>query len=149
MPQRRPSHVRWNAYHWRWIRLAPILKRRAVGWQTYLALWSTHRAKLLAQRSSSSLRNADSVTTTWVLVCQQLEKSNPQAIALLKLLAFLHPEGISEDILREGSALLGPELAAVMGDPWQMNEVIRESLRFSLLRRDAKSHALRMHRLFQ
>jgi tetratricopeptide (TPR) repeat protein len=125
------------------------LEETGCGAETYLALWSTNRPKLLAQRPTSSLRNSESVAATWLFSFSELEKSKPQAIDLLKVMAFLHPDAIPEEVLSAGSDLLGPELAAVVGDPWQLNEVIREAIKFSLLRRDAKSRALRMHRLFQ
>src|SRR5262249_15862824 len=125
------------------------LEETGCGLDSYLALWSKNRSKLLAQRATSSLRDSDSVTATWLLSCSELEKSKPQAIELLKLAAFLHPNAIREDVGSAGSELLGPELATIVGDPWQLNEVIRETIKFSLLRRDAKSRGLRMHRLFQ
>jgi len=125
------------------------IEETGCGVETYLALWSTNRPKLLAQRPTSSLRNSESVAATWLLSFSELEKSKPQAIELLKLMTFLHSDAIPEEVLSAGSELLAPGLAAVLGDPWQFNDVIRESIKFSLLRRDAKTRALRIHRLFQ
>ena len=115
----------------------------------YRALWLTHRAELLAQAPMSSLRNSESVAKTWSLSFAELKKNKPAAIDLLKLLAYLHPDAISEDVLRDGSSALKTDLAAVLGDPWEINNVVREAIKLSLLRRDAKSRALRMHRLLQ
>ena len=39
------------------------------------------------------------VTTTWSLSFQKLDEANPAATALLRLCAFLAPEGIAEEIL--------------------------------------------------
>jgi len=115
----------------------------------YRALWLTHRAKLLAQAPMSSLRNSESVAKTWSLSFAELTKNKPVAVDLLKLLAYMHPDAISEDVLRDGSSALKADLALVLGDPWEINNVVREAIKLSLLRRDAKSRALRMHRLLQ
>lgn len=116
---------------------------------SYRTLWATHRAELLAQAPSSSLRNSESVAKTWSLSFTELQKNKPVAIDLLKLLAYLHPEAISEELLRDGSAALESDLAVILRDPWELNNVIREATKLSLLRRDAKSRGLRMHRLLQ
>ena len=125
------------------------IEETGCGLEGYCTLWSSHRVKLLAERASSSLRNSESVAGTWLLSFSELAKSQPQSVALLRLLAFLHPDAVPEEVLSNGSALLGPDLAAVVADSWRLNEVIRDAIKFSLLRRDAKSKALRMHRLLQ
>ena len=125
------------------------IEETGCGLESYFALWSSHQVKLLAQRSSSSLRNSDSVAGTWRLCFEELAKSQPQSIALLRLLAFLHPDAVPEEVLSEGNALLGPELGAAIADAWRRSEMIRDAIKFSLLRRDPKSKGLRMHRLLQ
>ena len=125
------------------------IEETGCGLDAYCALWSSHRIKLLAERSSSSLRNSGSVAGTWLLSFDELAKSQPQSVALLRLLAFLHPDAVPEEALISGSVLLDSELGAVVADSWRLNEVIRDAVKFSLLRRDAKSKALRMHRLLQ
>ena len=68
---------------------------------------------------------------------------------MLRLLAFLHPDAVPEEVLSNGSALFDAELAAVVADSWRLNEVIRAAIKFSLLRRDPKSKGLGLHRLLQ
>lgn len=125
------------------------IEETGCGLEAYVSLWSSHRVKLLAQRSSSSLRNSESVTGTWLLSLNELAKSQPASVELLRLLAFLHPDSVPEDVLSQGSGLVGEKLAAVVGDAWRLNEAIRETIKYSLIRRDPKSKALRLHRLFQ
>ena len=125
------------------------IEETGCGLDAYVKLWSSHRVNLLAQRSSSSLRNSESVTGTWLLSLDELAKSQPASVELLRLLAFLHPDSVPEDVLSQGSGLVGEKLAAVVGDAWRLNEAVREMLKYSLIRRDPKSKALRMHRLFQ
>jgi hypothetical protein len=63
----------------------------------YLDLLQHHRAELLAQGQAWGYR--ERVTTTWQLAFRNLERSNPQAIALLRVLACYAHEAIPYRLL--------------------------------------------------
>ena len=55
---------------------------------------------------------------------------------LVLRLAFLHPDGIPEEMFIEGAPELGPVLGPVGSDAFGLNSSISEILKYSLLRRD-------------
>src|SRR5260370_18237706 len=59
--------------------------------------------------------------------------------------AFLAPDGIPEEVFSEGAAVLGP----IAKDAWKFNDALRIVRQYSLIRRDAKTHTLSIHRLVQ
>ncbi|GAA3470490.1 FxSxx-COOH system tetratricopeptide repeat protein [Nonomuraea roseola] len=63
----------------------------------YLTLLTRHRTDLLAEGKPRGY--AEKVTSTWHMAFQQLDDTNPQAIALLRLLACYAPEDIPYQLL--------------------------------------------------
>ena len=80
---------------------------------------------------------------------REIEKANPAAAELLRFCAFLHPDGIPEEVFSEGAPELGPVLGPVGSDAFALNSAISEILKYSLLRRDPKASTLEIHRLVQ
>ena len=52
-------------------------------------------------------------------------------VELLRFLAFLHPDTIPEEIITEGASELGAILQPIANNPFSLNAVIRELLRYS------------------
>ncbi len=119
------------------------------GFSAYQHLYSTRRKELLQRRGRFAADHSDSVAATWSLSFQQVAQESPAAADLLRLLAFLHPEAIPEEILSAGAPALGPILSPVAGDALALNEIIELVLRYSLLRRHPETRLLQMHRLVQ
>ncbi|KAJ7876243.1 hypothetical protein B0H13DRAFT_2201073 [Mycena leptocephala] len=72
--------------------------------ESYMTLYSHNRARLLTQRPSQSHDNyAWTVYTTWQISFDQLSRP---AKAVLKLCAFLHYHGISEDIFKNATTYM-------------------------------------------
>lgn len=115
----------------------------------YLALWTRHRARLMARDAGSGARSAASVASTWAVSIAALERRSASALALLRLLAFFHHENVPETLFAEAADLLGEPLGSRVADPFELNELFAALRQFSLLKRDAKSRSLRMHRLVQ
>ncbi len=115
----------------------------------YLDLYRTHRKDLLQRRSKLRTEHPEPVATTWSLSFQKLEQANPAAADLLRLCAFLDSEAIPEDIITEGVAEVGPLLQPVAADPYQLNEAIEVLRTYSLIKRNAETKTLNMHRLVQ
>ena len=91
----------------------------------------------------------ESVATTWSLSFEKLKTVNPATVELLRFLAFLHPDAIPEEIITSGAAELGAILEPIANDPFSLNAVIRELLRYSLIRRNPGVKTLSMHHLLQ
>src|SRR5579859_1182572 len=119
------------------------------GLSQYLDLYGTRRKELLLRRGRFSIDHPDSVVATWSLSFQQVEKENPAAADLLRLLAFLSPEAIPEEIVLLGAMELGPSLAKVASDPLRVDSIIELLLRYSLIRRAPEVKFLSIHRLVQ
>ncbi|HVB24558.1 MAG TPA: FxSxx-COOH system tetratricopeptide repeat protein [Ktedonobacteraceae bacterium] len=115
----------------------------------YKEHYRQQRRTLLELRGSMLSEHPESVATTWLLSFQKLEQNIPAATELLRLCAFLHPDSILEEIITSGAAETGPLLAPVAANPVALDAAIAALRTFSLLRRDADTHTLSMHRLVQ
>lgn len=116
---------------------------------SYLMLYRQHHTQLLAYRGGIALDYPLSVSTTWELSFQDVEKINPSASELLKILAFFSPESIPQEILTEGARYLGPLLESIAADHFSLNTAIKILLKYSLLYRDHMSQTITIHRLVQ
>ena len=63
--------------------------------------------------------------------------------------AFLAPDQIPEELLREGAAHWPPLLRQAVSDLFIFNQMLSDLLQFSLIKRLAEGHALSIHRLVQ
>jgi tetratricopeptide (TPR) repeat protein len=104
----------------------------------YCQLYERHQMDMLKRASQVFADYPSTVASTWSLSFQQVEQTNPAAADLLRMAAFLHPDAIPEAIMTqsESSSLL-------------FNEAIWVLRRYSLLKRDAQTRLLNIHRLVQ
>jgi tetratricopeptide (TPR) repeat protein/transcriptional regulator with XRE-family HTH domain len=117
--------------------------------EQYLQLYQTHRSALLARRGAQASNYPDSVATTWLLSFENVKQSNPAAAQLLQLCAFLAPDHIPEELIREGATYWPTLLQQAVTDPLAFDQVLEALLRFSLVKRLAEDHLLSIHRLVQ
>ncbi len=115
----------------------------------YLTRYQTRRAVLLNQRGTYSADHPESVTSTFSLAIEQVERASPAAADLLRLCAFLHPDALPEEVLVEAVSQLSPALQAAAVDTLTLDTAIKELRRFSLLRRHPETKTLTLHRLVQ
>jgi len=115
----------------------------------YLTIYERQRAELLNRRGGLVPGHPDSVATTWSLAFEHVERANPAAIELMRFCAFLAPDAIPEELISEGAPYLGPVLQPVAANRSKLNTAIAELLKYSLIRRDATTHTLTIHRLVQ
>ncbi|HZO73319.1 MAG TPA: FxSxx-COOH system tetratricopeptide repeat protein [Ktedonobacteraceae bacterium] len=115
----------------------------------YLERYATRRTILLSTRGTLSNHHPDSVTTTLALAVQQVEQKSPAAANLLRLCAFLYAEAIPEEFFIRTGEALSIQLQSISDDFFLLDEAIRELRRFSLLRREAETKTLSIHRLVQ
>ncbi len=119
------------------------------GLSDYLSLFLARRNELLGWHCLSHADYPATVATTWSLSFEKVEAANPAAADLLRVCAFLAPYAIPEEIISMGAPDLGPFLASLATDPLELDEVMRELRRFSLVKRDPEEKTLSVHRLVQ
>lgn len=125
------------------------IEETGCGVRDYLEIYQQHRITLLARRGRQATGYPESVTTTWSLSFQQVERVNPVAADLLRLCAFLAPDHIPEELLTEGAPYWPPALQQAASDSFSFNEMLEPLLSFSLVKRLSDEHLLSIHRLVQ
>ena len=105
-------------------------------------------------RASTAIRMyyKESVATTWHLSFRRIEENNSDAFKLLRLLAFLNPDGILVDFLEAGKDGLKDDLQAIVADSDRLYEALGELERFSLIKRqndEVLGQKITIHRLVQ
>lgn len=91
----------------------------------YLKLYRSRRAALLARRGGLVTDHPASVAITWSLAFAAVKQAHPEAADLLHLCAFLHPDLIPEELLRQGLTGLRSPLQALSNDDLAFNEAVR------------------------
>jgi len=89
------------------------------------------------------------VATTWSLSLQHVEQTNPAAVYLLRLCAFLAPDHIPEKLLTQGALHGPPALQEAVADRFRCNQMLETLLAFSLVKRLSEDRLLSIHRLVQ
>lgn len=115
----------------------------------YFDRYRRSRTGLLSRRGDLPTDHPESVSTTFALSFEKVERASPAAAELLRLCAFLDPDAIPEEMIREGACELGPILRPLAADPFELDAVIAELRRTSLLQRDAETKTLSIHRVVQ
>ena len=127
-----------------------FIEKTGCGLAGYLELYRTRGDRLLAERGQAHPKDHPApVANTWSLAFEEIEKAAPAAAELLRLCAFLHAEGIPEEVFTEGGEALGTVLGPVAADPLEWNRALGELLNYSLLQRNADTQTLDIHRLVQ
>lgn len=134
----------------------PLAIEQAAAWraetgmpvQEYLRLFKEKRSELLFE--SAPYAYQQSIATAWNVSLDHVEQTNPEAIQLLQVCAYLAPEPIPRNLFSEmhrGS--ITPQLDAALADPLRLSRAVREIKRYSLARVDLRTDSLQIHRLVQ
>jgi len=86
----------------------------------------------------------ETIMTSFVALAELL-----LATELLRLCAFLAPDMIPEELIRDGAAQWSPLLQQAVADLFAFNQMIAELLKFSLVKRWVETQTLSIHRLVQ
>jgi tetratricopeptide (TPR) repeat protein len=116
---------------------------------TYLQRYEQQHARLLDRRGVLGGDHPHSVTATFLLASKRIEQEQNAAADLLHVCVLLHAEAIPEELFVEGAAYLGPELASLANDPYQLDQAIAVLRSLSLVQRQPETRTLSMHRLLQ
>ena len=121
--------------------------------QDYLNSFRNRRLELLNKHGPVAGGYRESVRTTWSMNFRQLERESETAADLLRLSAFLSPDGIPLEFLTAGAPelgnLLSAALADVQEDPLVLDETLAPLTNFSLIRRQIETRNYSVHRLVQ
>jgi hypothetical protein len=120
----------------------------------YLAGFRRRRRELLARGAPAGY--SGTVATAWTLAFTEVEQSNPEAVGLLRLMAFCAPEAVPLARLLEPrpgiterlSPEVAPVLAPLLNDELAVKDAVAALRRFSLVR-PAGEGAVSVHRLVQ
>ncbi len=115
----------------------------------YLERYEQQRARLLDRRGVLGGDHPHSVTATFLLASQRIEREQSAAADLLHVCVLLHAEAMPEELFVAGAAYLGPELASLATDPYQLDQAIAVLRSLSLVQRQPEKRTLSMHRLLQ
>ncbi len=114
----------------------------------YCRLFRASPSRLLDEREP----HADhplSVFRTVTVACEQIERRDPQATALLTACAFLAPDEIPESLFIQGAEQLGMPFVEIVADPFQFQAAVKVLLIYSLIQRHPATQTITIHRLVQ
>ena len=123
---------------------AAYMSETGVGLADYVDLFRSRRRELWAEEEAPEDYPATVGTT---MAVDRLRATEPLALDLLSLCAFLAPEAIPRRLLAEHHAALPDELGAALAEPLRLNRLIAALRRYSLV--EVTGEALSFHRLVQ
>jgi tetratricopeptide (TPR) repeat protein len=115
----------------------------------YLARYRQRRVTLLGQRGRFADDHPESVAVTLSLAFEKVAQERPEALKLLRLFAFLHPDAIPDEMIVQGAPALDGPLHVLAADPFALDEAIAILLKFSLVQRRTDTTVLSIHRIVQ
>ena len=115
----------------------------------YRELLATSKRKSCFGVEQLPLIIPNSVASTFSLSFQIVEQESVIASDLLRFFAFLSPDAISEEIIKEGAQKLNFSLHEITSDLVAFNDAITVLLKYSLLRRNPNTQTITIHRLVQ
>ncbi len=109
----------------------------------------TKQGSELRQDQKAPIDYEHTVATTWEISFTAVHEESPAATDLLNLCAFLAPDDIPLDIIRDGAEHLPESLADTAKDQVAFNKTIGALLRYSLIKKDKDKDTISIHRLVQ
>ncbi len=126
------------------------IEEKPCGLAGYLKRYqSTARKKLLRYKGNLTVYPHSPIASTLSLSFEEIQKANSTAIDLLSLFAFLAPDGIPEEFVRNGADALSPNLQAIKEHPDLLDDAIGELSRYSIISRYPETETCSIHRLVQ
>ena len=119
----------------------------------YVASFRRRSDQLLRVSVPATGRYEATVHSTWSINFDEVERASPGSADILRIVAFLAPDVIPEQLLIEGRNECGPHVAAALAgadeDKLLVLDLLRPLIRYSLVVRDPASRAITIHRLVQ
>jgi transcriptional regulator with XRE-family HTH domain/CheY-like chemotaxis protein len=115
----------------------------------YVEVYRTHARELLNERGEVVIDHPNPIATTWLLAFERIDKQRAAA-ELLRLCAFLYPDAIPEEILRNGERLADNDIhQPILASQYELNQAARELIKSSLIQRNDRTKMFTIHRLVQ
>ena len=135
----------------------PLAVEQAAGYiktpdniSTFLPIFDRFRQQFLRRRLPANHVYSHTVATTWNLSFERLAESYSVAASLLAYLAFMNPDEVLVDYLKDGATGFPQALQSSISDPFEWNQALSALEEFSLIRVFGKERSkLRIHRLVQ
>jgi tetratricopeptide (TPR) repeat protein len=121
------------------------MEERTISLADYLKLFQERRPEVLERGKPTAYPKT--IATTWDISLQAIREDLPEAVDLLKLLAFLSPDDIPRSLLKEGGEDLPEPLRSVLQDPIKLNDAVAALRRYSLI--NIADDKFSIHRLVQ
>jgi len=112
----------------------------------FLEAYERNHKKLHTWVPKGNRQYPNSIATTWSMSFSQLQKYPTK---LLRLFAFLNPDGILIEFLASGAEALEDDWRHVICDQIQMAMALLELEKFSLIKWDRPNKSITIHRLVQ
>ncbi|KAI0973577.1 P-loop containing nucleoside triphosphate hydrolase protein [Xylaria arbuscula] len=121
-----------------------FIAQRKLSLHGFLPLYERNSTRIDARKAPGS-DYEHTVSTVWDIAFKSLSENSTH---LLNLFSFLDPDGISEEVLLQGSCDLGGDLAFLV-DEMDLGDAAEELLQVALVNRVRESADFTVHRLIQ
>jgi tetratricopeptide (TPR) repeat protein len=119
----------------------------------FMAIYARHRKQFLSKIPGGNWDYQPEnqyrvVATTWRLCFTAVESRSKDTADLLRLFAFMNPDGILVEFLKAGTRKLPAVLRELIKNSFAFNDALRDLQMFSLIQRSV-GDVIRIHRLVQ
>ena len=131
---------------------AAFIRSSVGGMAKFLAIYNKSRERFLRRNLPKSHPYSNSLAATFLVSYNKVHHDpdyGEQATTLLRLLAFLNPDGILVDFLRSGAQGLDDSLRQVIEDEIVFHDTLELLQRYSLVTLSQQNDAIIIHRLVQ
>jgi len=123
--------------------------RQSSSFSKFLDMYSKSRKSFLEDLPEQNSGYPRAVATTFLMSFNEVKKVNPDAAELVTLFAFLNPDGILVDFLRDGQMGLGEPLQSLLEHEFKFGKALGKLGQFSLIRLSNDRQTISIHRLVQ
>ena len=130
---------------------AGYIRVRNISMARYMALYEAKKSDALTKGlpKSHKVYYKETVATTWMISFQQLKAKSPSSVLLVQLFAFMNPDEILVEFLKEGRTGFGPKLEEIFSNGDLLNDSLFALQEFSLVRVWEEGAKINIHRLVQ
>lgn len=122
------------------------IKAMKISFVRYLELFHKYKIQLFG-RGDKPKSYGNTVATTWKISFENIRNRNSYSMDLLYIFSFMYCEDITLDMIIGGKIFLPDELAKSIENELDLNDIISELLRYSLITRE--NDKISIHRLVQ
>ena len=124
------------------------IERNGCSFDNYLRRYSEKGIDVFKDKRYEPKSYEYTVATTWLISCEKIRENSPASANLLELCAFLAPDGIPVELLKQKSETL-EKSAKEFPDPSAIDEALGDLRQYSLIKRNDEADDFSIHRLLQ